>query len=137
MARQAQSRDIHLDLHQGMQKLLLFSLVRESSVAVLQRLRRRVHLQSQQLRQLRERELMQRQEEEQQDLQLQRQCERQELLAKKLSCIRQDLQLSELIRRCTEAGYRFVGSGDTVELFPRTSSLQLSFASAAHKPEVT
>lgn len=104
MELQAGFKDSQLDLQCRMQRLLLFSLAREASIDVLHRMKRKIYLQGQQLRQLQERELMQQEEIYQHDLQLQGLRERHTLLTNRLGCVRQDLQLYELVDRFSESG---------------------------------
>ncbi|KAL8455863.1 hypothetical protein Emag_000308 [Eimeria magna] len=91
------------ELHARMQRLLLFSLARESAFAVLQQKRNHLRTQTQQLQRLRELELNQLHQEEEQKRQLQKLREKRDLLSATLKRVLQDLRVCEMLDRFREA----------------------------------
>ncbi|KAL8270621.1 hypothetical protein Esti_005442 [Eimeria stiedai] len=91
------------EVEEHMHRLLLFSLARESAFAVLQRKRKCVKMQTQQLQRLRELELNQLRQEEEQQRQLQTLREKHAFLSAALNRVLQDLRLCEMLDRFREA----------------------------------
>ncbi|KAL8425643.1 hypothetical protein Efla_002389 [Eimeria flavescens] len=80
-----------------MQRLLLFSLSRESTIAVLQRMQKKINSQQQQLQQLLETERRQLQQEQQQQLMLHIHREKLSFLNARLQQVLQDLQVCQML----------------------------------------